>query len=391
MKLAFFVDQIFWQDGQIYSSDEAYTLFPISFRSAFSEVILIGRLAPEAGCKPYKLPTPTVTLCPLPYYSSVFASWKQGPYLRRQIRHIIETNAHTWDIVLICGPNPVGEYIANLCIELGKPVALVVRQNLVPQVRFANRGVKRMVGVGIAMWLEWRFRRLAHNRTVFAVGQEMTDAYRTVTEHVHNHFACLIDEAQMATLAAVTPQAKPDRLLFVGRLSAEKGLHFLFAALAQLKVRGKHYSLDIVGAGPLEPKLRANVAALGLEDQVNFRGYIAYGEALLQLYQKAAALLVPSLSGEGFPQVINEALAAGVPVIASAVGGIPAFLTHGKTGLLVPPAQVTALADAIEQVVNNQNLRRQLRENGRDLMRDNTLEANRDRMIGVIQQEVLAQ
>ncbi|MCX6044813.1 MAG: glycosyltransferase [Chloroflexi bacterium] len=389
MKLAFFVDQIFWQDNQTYSSDEAYTLFPISFRSAFHEVVLIGRLAPEPGRKPYVLPAPAVTLCPLPYYPSVFASWKQGPQLRNQIRRIVEAHAPDWDVVLICGPNPMGEYIAKLCIELGKPVALVVRQNLVPQVRFANRGIKRMVGVGIAMWLEWRFRRLARGRTVFAVGQEMTDAYRAVTQQVHNHFACLIDEAQMATLAAVTPQAEPDRLLFVGRLSTEKGLHFLLAALTQLKARGKCYGLDIVGTGPLEAELRAKVVALGLADQVKFLGYIAYGEALLQLYQKAIALLVPSLSGEGFPQVINEALAVGVPVIASMVGGIPAFITHGQTGLLVPPGSVPALASAIEQLVENQPLRRQFGENGRALMRDNTLEANRDRMIEAIKQEVL--
>ncbi len=390
MKLAFFVDQIFWQDGQIYSSDEAYTLFPISFRKAFDEIVLIGRLTPERGRKPYVLPSPDVTLCPLPYYPSVFAAWKQGPQLRRQIRQLVEKQANDWDVVLVCGPNPIGQYLANLCIELGKPVALVVRQNLVPQVRFANRGVKRLVGVGIAMWLEWGFRRLARGRTVFAVGQEMTDAYRPFTKQVHNHFACLIDEVQMATLAAAPPQTATDRLLFVGRLSEEKGLHFLFSALAQLKAKGKCYGLDLVGTGPLEPELRATVAALGLEGQVKFHGYIAYGEALLQLYQKARALLVPSLSGEGFPQVINEALAVGVPVIASQVGGIPAFLTHGKTGLLVPPGSVGALVNALEQVIDHPELRRQLRENGRALMHDNTLEANRDRMIDVIMREVLS-
>ncbi|MFN8486154.1 MAG: glycosyltransferase family 4 protein [Caldilineaceae bacterium] len=388
MKLAFFVDQVFWFDGQVYSSDESYTLFPVSFRSAF-DVVLIGRLAPEPGRKPYVLPDPAVTLCPLPYYPSVAAFWKQGPQLKREIRRLVAAQAHTWDVVLICGPNPVGEYIANLCLQLNRPVALVVRQNLVPQVRFANRGLKRIVGVAMATWLEKRFQRLARGRTVFAVGQEMTAVYRTVTNHAHNHFACLIDEAQMAILAQATPQPQAKRLLFVGRLSAEKGLFYLLAALAQLKAAGKCYPLDLVGSGPLESALKTRVAELGLADQVKFHGYVAYGAGLLQFYQKATALLAPSLSGEGFPQVINEALAVGLPVIATRVGGIPAFLTHGETGLLLPPADAPALARAIEQMMTDPGLRCRLCENGRILMQANTLEANRDQIINILKAEVL--
>jgi glycosyltransferase involved in cell wall biosynthesis len=389
VKLAFFVDQIFWYDGEVYSSDEAYTLFPIAFAGAFDEVVLIGRLAPEPGRKPYVLPAPAVTLCPLPYYPSVFASWQQGPHLWRQVRQQIEQQAGEWDVVLISGPNPLGQYIAQLCINLGRPVALVVRQNLVPQLRFAQRGVKQVLSVGMALWLEWRFRRLARGRTVFAVGQEMTDVYRRVSERTHNHFASLIDNAQLAAFAAVPPQPEPSRLLFVGRLSAEKGFAYLLPALVQLKQDGIPFTLDLVGAGPLAAELEARVTALGLDRQITFHGYVAYGEGLLKLYQRAMALVVPSLSGEGFPQVINEALAVGTPVVATRVGGIPAFLTHGETALLTPPADTPALVSALKQVLNDAQLRRHLRERGQALMSDNTLEATRDRLVNILETEVL--
>jgi glycosyltransferase involved in cell wall biosynthesis len=96
----------------------------------------------------------------------------------------------------------------------------------------------------------------------------------------------------------------------------------------------------------------------------------------------------PSLQGEGFPQVINEALAAGLPVIASAVGGIPAYLQHGETGLLVPPGNSSALSAAINTILQDSALHQRLARQGQSLMRSNTLEANRDRIVSIVKREV---
>jgi glycosyltransferase involved in cell wall biosynthesis len=230
---------------------------------------------------------------------------------------------------------------------------------------------------------------VARDRTVFTVGQEMADAYQAVTDHVHIHFPCLVGEAQMAELSASRPQPEPNRLLCVGRLSAEKGYPYLLEALAQLKSQGIICFLDFVGSGPLEETLKAQTAALGLTDTVTFKGYVPYGPDLFALYQRAMALVVPSLS-EGFPQVIAEALCAGLPTIASAVGGIPGLLTHLETAILVPPADVSALVEAVKLVLETPEVRERLRTNGRALMHVNTLEAQRDRMVRVIQDEILS-
>lgn len=389
MRLAVFVDQIFWHDGQHYSTDEAYVLFYQGFVGVCDEVVFISRLAPEPGRKPYVLSDPALRLRPIPFYRRVAELWRAGDSFRSELRALVQREARSWDVLLVCGPHPAGQYLAEQAIAAGVPVALMIRQNLVPQVAFASRGLRRVLGVAYASWLERRFRRLAAGRVVFAVGQEMTDAYSKVTPHAHNHFACLVTDAQFAQFSAMARTPDPRRLLCVGRLSAEKGHRYLLAALARLAAAGVPCSLDIVGTGELDAALRAEAARLGLDALVQFHGYVPYGPELFALYQRATALVVPSLEGEGFPQVINEALCLGLPVIASAVGGIPGLLRHGETALLTGPADPSALVAAIRRLIEDDELRTRLAQQGRELMRANTLEANRDRMLQVLHANLL--
>ena len=197
-----------------------------------------------------------------------------------------------------------------------------------------------------------------------------------------------MDNAQFQTFAAMTPGDDPTRLLCVCRLAPEKGHEYLFQALVLLKERGIVCHLDVVGTGALDQHLKARAEGLGIAPQVTFQGYVAYGPALFHLYQNAGMMVLSSLT-EGFPQVINESLSIGVPTVATTVGGIPAFLTNGETAMLVPPRDPGALAAAIGRVILDHGLRERLRRNGRALMHENTLEANRARVIGAIRDELL--
>ncbi|WP_254020560.1 glycosyltransferase [Mesorhizobium escarrei] len=322
---------------------------------------------------------PAIRLCPLPYYPNLYQLWRLSPRTFLEIRRRISEQARSWDAILIGGPNPIGQMIAKQCIALGVPVSLVVRQNLLQQMG-THRGLKRLAAMAAAKALDWHFKRRARNRTVFAVGRDLAREYRRFSNHVHEHMPCLMRDAQLRTFSEMHSGPNPRRLICVGRLAPEKGHHVLLEALAQLKQRGVSCHLDIVGTGPLEPELKARSTALDLRDSVTFRGFVPYGPALFELYRQAGALVLPSFT-EGFPQVINESLCIGLPTIATAVGGIPLFLRDNETAMLVPPGNVTALAAAIEQVVCRPELRERLRSNGRTLMVDNTLEANRERMI----------
>ena len=137
----------------------------------------------------------------------------------------------------------------------------------------------------------------------------------------------------------------PLRLLFVGRLSIEKGVADLLAACALLLRREVPFALDIAGDGPLRARLERQAVELGLGERVRFLGAQSRSR-LGALYQGAHITCVPSLSE---PQgiVVLESLIAGVPVVASDVGGIPDMVRDGENGVLHAPGNPEQIAERI--------------------------------------------
>jgi glycosyltransferase involved in cell wall biosynthesis len=386
MRLAVFLDQVFWRDGNALSTNESYILFLAQLAGFGDEIVFIGREAPAPGRAPYVLDGPAFSLCPMPYYENLYRLIHADPLMYGRILRRVRQQATTWDALLISGPHPIGQLIARECIALGIPVIPVVRQNFLEQMS-AHRGLKRVAAMLAARILEWDFKRIARGRTVLAVGKEMAEEYGRVSGRVHDHFACLVDRRQFEMFSQMSHGSDPTRLINVCRLAPEKGHSFLFEALAILNQQGLRCHLDLVGTGAMEQELRLSVEKLGLASQVTFHGYVAYGRALFDLYEKAGALVLSSIT-EGFPQVINEALSIGLPIVATTVGGIPSFLTDAEDALLVPPRDAPSLATAIERLVQDQGLRDRLERNGRELMRDNTLEVNRARFLRGVHEEI---
>ncbi len=150
-------------------------------------------------------------------------------------------------------------------------------------------------------------------------------------------------------------------LLYVGRLAPIKGLDTLFDAVGLLHRRGIAARLLIVGGEADEPldgheaRLRAQIDRLGLRDAVRFVG--AQPQETLRAYYVAAdALVLPSYY-ESFGMVALEAMACGTPVIASRVGGLTTTVRDGVTGFLVPEGDGPALADRLERVLDDPDLR----------------------------------
>lgn len=155
------------------------------------------------------------------------------------------------------------------------------------------------------------------------------------------------------------------RVLAVGSLEKIKGFEHLVRAVARLAARGLEVDLVIIGEGPERGTLTALAERLGVASRVSLRGLQPF-DRVREAMADATILVHPSTGlGDAVPTVIKEALAVGLPVVASHVAGIPELLDNGGCGVLVPPNDVDALAAAIEQLIGSTPQRRQLAEAGR--------------------------
>jgi len=149
------------------------------------------------------------------------------------------------------------------------------------------------------------------------------------------------------------PSGRPEnRLVAVGGLHPAKGFDDLLRAAAELHRRGRAFETFIVGGGPEARSLGRLAERLGLGAAVRFLGWQSPEVALDQM-RRATLLVHPSIGlGDAVPTVIKEAMAVGTPVIASAVAGIPELLDDGRCGMLTPPRNPRALADAIASLMD---------------------------------------
>jgi len=162
-------------------------------------------------------------------------------------------------------------------------------------------------------------------------------------------------ERARAALARLVPEPGRSPVVgYLGRLSAEKGVLELAEALASPLLGGVRAVL--VGDGPLRAEVEAALAARGLTGRAHLLGWRDDATALLPAFD---ALVLPSWR-EGVPLAALEAFAAGVPLVASRVGGMPDVVREGETGLLVPPRDPAALAAALASLLADAGRRRAL-------------------------------
>ena len=149
----------------------------------------------------------------------------------------------------------------------------------------------------------------------------------------------------------------------IGRLVKEKGLEYLILALKTIVLNYPDIRLLIVGQGILQGNLKELVIQNGLQDNVVFTGSRLDTP---QLYKVFDLFVLPSIS-EGLPMVLLEAMAAGCPIIATKVGGVPSLIQHGFNGSLVPPKDPDSLAHEILKLLGDSEIRNEYIENGKQI------------------------
>src|SRR6266496_737948 len=164
----------------------------------------------------------------------------------------------------------------------------------------------------------------------------------------------------LAEFRRATFSSDPPSIVAIGRVIVKKGFANLIRACALLVERGKSFRCEIVGEGPLENQLRAQIEQLRLQEFVRLPGPKPQHELRARLANASVFVLpsVPEPEGgmDNLPTVIMEAMATGLPVVSTRVGGIPEMVIDNQTGFLVQPEDAVALAGAIEKVTNDRSL-----------------------------------
>jgi glycosyltransferase involved in cell wall biosynthesis len=311
----------------------------------------------------------------LPHYPSLLEAPRALAALVRSLRRFWRALDGV-DAVWLLGPYLQSIAFVALARLRRRRVALGVRQDLPRYVR--SRHPNRRWTHLAAGLLEGAYRLLARRYPTVVVGPDLAERYRRARRLLVLTVSLVRERDIVDEPAALArPYDGALRILSVGRIDREKNPLLLADVLADLRAADPRWELVVCGEGPLRAALAERLAELGLEAHAELRGYVPVDRGLMELYRDSHALLHVSWT-EGLPQVVFEAFAAGLPVVASAVGGIPAAV--GDAGVLVEPGDARAAADALRTVAADPERRRALVEEGLRRVRAHTLEAESARL-----------
>jgi glycosyltransferase involved in cell wall biosynthesis len=221
---------------------------------------------------------------------------------------------------------------------------------------------------------------LANATLVLALSQ----AWRVTLQRIcpQARVEVLMNAVPVPPLADGAPSGEAARLLFLGEIARHKGVFDLTRAFARVAHALPELRLIYAGTGAAIEQTRDLTAQLGLGERCEFTGWLGAERKRAEL--AAASLFVLPSYVEGMPMALLEAMSWGLPVIATAVGGVPEVLTHEVNGLLLAPGDIDALAAAIERLMREPQLRARLGRAARETVAARfSLDCAFERLLGI--------
>lgn len=255
---------------------------------------------------------------------------------------------------------------AGIPMRNGRPCTLCLdRKSIVPALRYGCYRQSRLATTPMVVMIALHRRIQTWKRHV--------DAFVALSDFQKNLMAQagLPDEA-----IHVKPQFYPDppdalpwesredKIVFIGRLGEEKGVQVLLQTWKAWG--GSAPLLEIIGDGPLKKELSETVAKTGLTSKVVFKGQLPFNKTQ-QCLSRAQLLVLPSLWFEGFPMVVREAFALGVPVVASRIGPLPNIIREGEAGMLFEPGNPEDLLRAVRALWSDRDRLAKLTKGAREI------------------------
>ena len=224
-------------------------------------------------------------------------------------------------------------------------------------------GFKRAFGTNVQRFLTHRASYLiavSEDIRQNMINEEGVNPATIITLHNGIDLTDLLKTPTPAAIAEVKKihRIEPDEKVVgaIGRLVAFKGFSVLLEAAALLKDKRRRFKVMIVGRGPENENLERQIATLGIKEVVIMPGFVP---DIAPYFALSDVFVVPSIR-EPFGLIVLQAMAAGCPVIGANAGGIPEIIYDGVTGILVPPKDASALADAIDKLLDDANQRQRL-------------------------------
>lgn len=377
MRLAVYEDAIYHREGDVLTVERVFPTFMSGLAAEVDHLVQLGRLHPEPGRSHYVVPG-EVEFVALPHYPSLTSVVPVA-------RAFAGTIARFWrvlgrvDAVWVNGPSPMAVALALLATLRRRRVVLGVRQDTMQYARKRHPGNRLALLAFQVMDAVWR--ALARGYPVTAVGAELASRYR----RSHELSVSFVSESDVVDASLPWDDAAEIRVLSVGRLETEKNPLLLADVLARLVEGGRRrWRLVVCGEGAMRPELEARLRELGVAEHADLIGYVPLDAGLFDVYRGSHAFLHVSWT-EGLPQVLLEAFAARLPMVATAVGGVPA-IAEGAA-LLVPPGDADAAARALEELSDSAELRASLVEEGVRRVLERTREAELRRLAALLRGE----
>ncbi|MDQ3728860.1 MAG: glycosyltransferase family 4 protein [Actinomycetota bacterium] len=320
-----------------------------------------------------------VELIPLPYYPSLRNLIQVGRTSSRTLAAMWRGLAQV-DVVWAFGPHPFALALVAMARVRGRRAVLGIRQDTMNYFRSRLPSRRAIPLLGPLWLLDRAFKIFGRMTPVTVVGEGLARAYGAPRPGVLPMTVSLMRRTDVVGEPPKRSYSGRLRLLTVGRVEPEKNPALLVDALAELDRQDPgRYELTWVGTGRLVEPMRRRAAGHGLAEQVSFAGFVPFGPQLLQLYRESHLFVHVSLT-EGLPQVLVEAAACGLPIVATDVGGVSTALEHGRAGLLVPPSDRDSLVRAVLRMVGDGALRDRCLARGLELASLWTLEAQAERV-----------
>ena len=377
LRLAVYTDYPYSTDGDAVYAERAFALFLARLSQRLEHMTIVGRLRPDAAAGRYRLSR--AGFVPLPYYESLARPLDVG-------RAMVRSMAAFWralddvDACWLLGPHPLALAFAAIAFVRRRRIFLGVRQDLPEYVGNRHPG-RRSFGLA-ARVLDAAYRTLGRRCPTIVVGPALAARYRAASRLLEITVS-LVEPADVVSFEQASQRSYDNDLtiLSVGRIDQEKNPLALADVLAALLADDPRWRLVVCGEGPLSDALRERLEALEVEHRARLAGYVEHGDALVRAYREAHFLLHSSWT-EGLPQVLVEALAAGLPVVASDVGGIREALGHAVR--LVAPGDTPGAAAQLRALAGDREARERLLAAGLQYARDHTIEAEVDRVAGFL-------